>query len=212
LSPAVFLLARRDPFRCTKRGDCEALVPCPGGIIGDESACPGCGACSSACPEGTIELIEWPAGPEIGIVVNDERVTVPSRITVLHAPEILGFTVSRMPGDGVIFAPCRTGGCWSCTLLVDGRPAPSCVTAVREGMTVETSLPAGSSPLHPLYGWMGHSVGGVGTPWHLKNAKGYIEAAVFACGCNLRCPQCQNWTTTYHGKVHPFPPLRLQRP
>ncbi|MEM2265038.1 MAG: radical SAM protein, partial [Nitrososphaerota archaeon] len=28
----------------------------------------------------------------------------------------------------------------------------------------------------------------------------YIEAAVFACGCNFRCPQCQNWTTTYCGK------------
>jgi pyruvate formate lyase activating enzyme len=53
---------------------------------------------------------------------------------------------------------------------------------------------------------MGHGVGGVGTPWHLKNRRGYIEAAVFACGCNLRCPQCQNWTTTYQGKGQAFRP------
>ncbi len=50
-----------------------------------------------------------------------------------------------------------------------------------------------------------HSVGGVGTPWRLKG-KGIIKAVVFACGCNLRCPQCQNWTTTYDGREKAFTP------
>ncbi|MCX8176672.1 MAG: 4Fe-4S cluster-binding domain-containing protein, partial [Candidatus Bathyarchaeota archaeon] len=47
--------------------------------------------------------------------------------------------------------------------------------------------------------FMGHSVGGVGTPWNLKS-QGFIEVAAFTAGCNFRCPQCQNWSITYRGK------------
>jgi pyruvate formate lyase activating enzyme len=42
-------------------------------------------------------------------------------------------------------------------------------------------------------------VGGVGTPWQLKESTGYIEVACFAAGCNFLCPQCQNWDITYKG-------------
>jgi pyruvate formate lyase activating enzyme len=56
-----------------------------------------------------------------------------------------------------------------------------------------------------VHGFSGHPVGGVGTPWWLKGYR-YIEAACFSCGCNFRCPQCQNWTTTYCGKEPPLTP------
>jgi pyruvate formate lyase activating enzyme len=53
-------------------------------------------------------------------------------------------------------------------------------------------------PLRRISGFMGHPVGGVGTPWWVKmGRRGYIEVACFAHGCNLRCPQCQNFTVTY---------------
>ncbi|MDP2767614.1 MAG: radical SAM protein [Candidatus Methanoperedens sp.] len=55
-------------------------------------------------------------------------------------------------------------------------------------------------PKRLVHGWMGHSVGGVGTRWRLKKPYGFVEAACFTCGCNFQCPQCQNWTTTYCGK------------
>jgi pyruvate formate lyase activating enzyme len=34
----------------------------------------------------------------------------------------------------------------------------------------------------------------------LKASGRNIEVACFSAGCNLRCPQCQNWTKTYCGK------------
>lgn len=207
MSSGIFLLARRDPTRCIHCGACEALVPCQGGTVGEETNCTGCGACAAACPESAIELVERAPPPEITITINGERIPIPSRITVLHALELLGHSAGRFPGEGDLFAPCRSGGCWSCAVAVDGRVVPSCVTVVREGMVVETVLPSGFRPLRLLHGWMGHGVGGVGTPWHLKQRRDYIEAAVFACGCNLRCPQCQNWTTTYCGKEEAYTPL-----
>ena len=99
-----------------------------------------------------------------------------------------------------IFAPCEVGGCYSCAVEVDGEIKPSCVTAIKDGMEVKTELPEDYAPKRLVHGWMGHPVGGVGTPWYLKKVHGYVKAAAFACGCNLRCPQCQNWTTTYCGK------------
>jgi pyruvate formate lyase activating enzyme len=56
------------------------------------------------------------------------------------------------------------------------------------------------TPKRPVHGWMGHAVGGVGTPWRLNKLSGFIETACFTCGCNFQCAQCQNWTTTYNGR------------
>ncbi|MEW6215321.1 MAG: radical SAM protein [Nitrospirota bacterium] len=98
-----------------------------------------------------------------------------------------------------MFVPCEVGGCWSCAVEVDREVRPSCVTAVRDGMKINTSIPEDYVPRRIVHGWMGHAVGGVGTPWWLKGHEA-IEVACFAAGCNLRCPQCQNWTTTYRGR------------
>jgi len=186
-------------------GVCEEIVACASGNVGNTLECVGCGACYLACPNRAIELVEASKEREIRIFVDGERVYVPEKITVLKALEILGYRIGFFPGDGDIFAPCRVGGCYSCAVEVDGQVRPSCVTKVRENMKIVIRLREDYVPLRAVHGWMGHPVGGVGTPWWLKG-RYYVEAAVFACGCNLRCPQCQNWTTTYNGKERPLTP------
>jgi len=198
-------IARRSLDRCLSCGACKEIVACPGGAVGDPSRCAGCGACYVACPNEAIELVESPGRREVKVYVDGERAYVPEGVTVLKALELLGFRIAKFPGEGDVFAPCGVGGCYSCAVEVDGRVRPSCVTKVEEGMRVSTRLPEGCVPARLVHGWMGHPVGGVGTPWWLKGRR-YVEAAAFACGCNLRCPQCQNWTTTYCGRGEPLTP------
>jgi len=83
---------------------------------------------------------------------------------------------------------------------VDGVSLPICVTLVQEGMKIQIEFSHPVAPLRIVHGFQGHPVGGVGTPWNLKTSRRNIEVACFSAGCNLRCPQCQNWTKTYCGK------------
>jgi len=142
----------------------------------------------------------------VTLTVDGGPVEVPAGVTVQQALESLGHTFGRFPGDGDHFAPCGSGGCGACAVVVDGILQRSCVTPVREGMEVWTDIPKGSLPLRAVTGWTGHGAGGAGTPWQLQGTRPLIEAAVFACGCNLRCPQCQNWTVTYRGTEPPLTP------
>jgi pyruvate formate lyase activating enzyme len=143
----------------------------------------------------------------IRIKVNGESFFVPERVTVKKALEIIGYKFTKVPEKGKIFAPCEVGGCWSCAVEVNGELKPSCVTPVEKEMVIETheEILKAHRPKRLVHGFSGHPVGGVGTPWWLKGYR-YIEAACFACGCNFRCPQCQNWTTTYCGKDIPLTP------
>jgi pyruvate formate lyase activating enzyme len=186
--------------RCLDCGSCRQLVPCPGG-----EGCIGCGACALLCPNEAIEMVEEPREKEIQIEVNGKGGLVPERISVREALELLGYPVASGLGEERIFAPCRVGGCWSCIVEVDGLAKQACVTPVKEGVRVKTSLPTSYIPRRIVHGFMSHTVGGVGTPWHLKGER-YIEVACFAAGCNFRCPQCQNWTTTYCGKGEALAP------
>lgn len=90
--------------------------------------------------------------------------------------------------------PCQTGGCWSCAVDIDGELGPACITKVHPGMNIKTDA-SRFTPRRIVGGFMGHHVGGVGTPWWLKGD--YIEVACFTAGCNFCCPQCQNWRFTY---------------
>jgi pyruvate formate lyase activating enzyme len=61
-------------------------------------------------------------------------------------------------------------------------------------MRIKTDV-NGHPPRRLVGGFMGHHVGGVGTPWWLKGE--WIEVACFTAGCNFCCPQCQNWRLAY---------------
>ncbi len=183
--------------RCVECNFCKNYV-CP-----SPDSCIGCGACYIACPNMAVDLVEREVERFIRINVDCETYHVPDNITVKKALEIIGYKFSKIPEKDAIFSPCDVGGCWSCAVEIDGELRPSCVTPVRDGMVIRTEFEY--EPKRLVHGFSGHPVGGVGTPWWIKGI-GYIEVACFACGCNLRCPQCQNWTTTYCGKINPLRP------
>jgi len=125
------------------------------------------------------------------IEVDGSRLEVLEGTPLINALQSQGYSISRFPEDPGLFMPCRTGGCWACAVEADGRLRPACVLTVRDGMTIRTN-PSHLVPKRLVGGFMGHGVGGVGTPWRLKGR--YIEAACFTAGCNFLCPQCQNWS------------------
>lgn len=147
--------------------------------------------------------------PQVTLFINGSPARVPERITLLAALELLGYRVGIFPGEGDLTAPCRTGGCYACAVLVDGVLRPTCITPVREGMRVDTGPERGVVPPQRLVlGFSGHMVGGVGTPWEVKAAsgRGWVEVACFAAGCILRCPTCQNWETTFRSRGEALTP------
>ncbi|MEW6327660.1 MAG: radical SAM protein [Thermodesulfobacteriota bacterium] len=187
--------------RCKDCGACREIVACSG----RDEDCIGCGACALACPHEAIEMVEEKRAREVTIQVNGKTALVPERIPVKEALGLLGYPITALPQESGIFAPCGVGACFSCAVEINGVVKPACVTGIKDGMNIKISLPEDYVPRRIVSGFMGHMVGGVGTPWQLK-AGGYIEVACFAGGCNLRCPQCQNWAITYGGKGSPLTP------
>jgi len=208
-----FYVCRRKPKECRDCGFCTEYFYCPGvgkpSIERFETACIDCGVCHAACPYMAVErVVDTLPREQVTIVVDGDRFAVPERVTVKRALELLSLEFGKFPGETKIFAPCETGGCYACALLVDGDPKPACVTPVREGITVDLTLPKDYVPLRRVSGYQPHPVGGVGTPWWVKKSgRHYIEVACFTHGCNLRCPQCQNYSVTYDNVTTPSTPL-----
>jgi len=171
-----------EKVRCRECESCTKLVACPASF--ERELCIGCKACFFACPNKAIEMIE-DRRREVVISVDGELYSVPERIPVKKALEILGYRFEE---------GCETGGCWNCVVEVDGLLKPSCMAAVKENMRIRFA----NTTRRIVGGFMGHTAGGVGTPWYLKGK--YVEVAAFTAGCNFRCPQCQNWRITYRSK------------
>lgn len=196
--------------KCMDCGFCPMICHSPGN-------CSGCGSCVAACPYNARILEERSEHrEEVTIMVDHEKYRVPARLTVLRALELIGFTAYRYKegelNDTEILAPCRTGGCWSCAVMVNRQLKPSCVTPVEDGMEIltDTREIAREEPKRVVSGFQGHAVGGVGTPHRIKpRTLGFrsIEVACFAHGCILRCPTCQNWQITYSAVEEPLSPL-----
>jgi len=208
-----FYVCRRKPQECKDCGFCTEYFFCAGvgkpSIERFETACIDCGICYIACPYMAVErVVDTLPRKQVTILVDGDRFAVPERVTVKRALELLGLEFGKFPNETKIFAPCETGGCYACALLMDGELKPACVTPVREGMTVNLALPKDYVPLRRVSGYQPHPIGGVGTPWWVKKSgRHYIEVACFTHGCNLRCPQCQNYSVTYDNVTVPSTPL-----
>jgi len=170
---------------CRHCGYCSQVVDCPvGDPLWNREDCVGCGACVPACPYGARRLVEVEEGP-ITVRVDGEEVEVESR-WVEGALREIGHDVD---------APCGVGGCYACAVRLNGEVVPACNSKLTEGDEVETEDVDGK--IRVVSGFQPHPVGGVGTPVELKDKPGYVEAACFAHGCNLRCPQCQNHSIAF---------------
>lgn len=194
---------RREKDKCRDCGVCAYIVKCP---MGGE--CIGCSSCYLACPYMAIAPEEVTiSNKEVAIWIDDEKVYVPEKVTLKIALEFLGYEFVKFPTDAgpkKIYAPCNTGGCYACAVLVNGVLSPLCHTAVREGIRINLHVDD-VEPLRIVGSFTPHTVGGVGTPWWIKGL-GYIEVACFSAGCNLRCPSCQNFTITYNSRQRPITP------
>jgi pyruvate formate lyase activating enzyme len=184
------------------------LVACPGA---DEMVCIGCGACVITCPHQAIELITSKREKKISIYVNEEKFKVPELISVKEALVELGYQIKDHFAESGLFAPCQIGGCYSCVMMIDGKAKPICITRVREGMKINTTLPREYTPLRIVTNFTGHPTGGVGTPWEFKTGQDIIEVGCYAAGCNFRCPTCQNWFVTYLGREEPKTPYEAAK-
>jgi pyruvate formate lyase activating enzyme len=168
-------------------------------------------ACFSGCPYNAREAhIDDSPRDFISITVDEKRYSVAERTTVKRALESIGIRFGIVSNEGDLQAPCQIGGCYACEVLVNGEAVRACVTPIEKDAEIETKLPENYMPKRIIHGPQPHTVGGKATPWWLK-ARGYIEVAIWAAGCNLRCPQCQNYHTTYDGRSEPLTPHQAAR-
>ena len=190
-----------DYEKCAHCGFCVHVNTCysPG-------LCVGCLSCYYACPYEARVLVETPleSGDYVRIYVDNVEYKVPRRLTVAKALEVLGYKL-HPPGSRGPSLACGTGGCWACAVVVDGSLERACVTPVIDGMRIELST-ENYTPLRIVHGPEPHLVGGKATPWWEVDYVNYVEAAVWVAGCNLRCPQCQNYHVTYDNSTPPMTP------
>lgn len=109
---------------CQNCGFCDEYVACSSKYVGYSEECVGCGACYISCPFEAIEMKEREIERKVKIEIDGKNFSLPEKITVKHALEILGYKVGKFPSKNDLFAPCEIGGCWSCALEVDGKAMP----------------------------------------------------------------------------------------
>jgi len=199
------LVVEVDPERCRLCGFCSLVNVCR-----SPDSCIGCLSCYWACPYEARRIRVIEAEPRtIKIFVDGVQYEVPSGVSVAKALESIGFRFAK-PGSRKPSIPCGTGGCWACALIIDGSLERTCITPVRDGMEIETDVER-VEPLRIVHGPEPHLVGGKATPWWEVDYERFVEAAIWVAGCNLRCPQCQNYRVTYDNVTDPITPREAAR-
>lgn len=200
--PMKRLLVRVDSSKCRNCGFCRYVNTCY-----SPRECTGCLSCYWACPYSARYTVEKNVEERsVEIVVNGVKARVPAPATVAEALRYLGFELGK-PGSRKTSLSCKTGGCWSCAVVINGALERSCIMPVREGMRIDTDT-GNFIPLRIVHGPEPHVVGGKATPWWEVDYVHYVEAAVWVAGCNLRCPQCQNYHVTYDNVTTPLSPMK----
>jgi len=200
-----FYRVRVDSSKCRNCGFCTTVLMCR-----SPQRCIGCLACYWACPyeARVVEVVEEERRL-VRIRIDGVGYEVPEGITVARALELIGYGFAP-PGSKGISLACGTGGCWSCAVIIDGALERSCITPVREGMEISTDVER-KEPVRIVHGPAPHLVGGKATPWWEVNYVDYVEAAMWVAGCNLRCPQCQNYEVTYDNVSPALTPRQAAR-
>jgi hypothetical protein len=129
------------------------------------------------------------------VEVDGMPVDVPAGTPVKEVLEALGVHFVAFPSEGGIFMPCQTGGCWSCSLDIDGELRPICISDAQEGMRIKTDA-ASLTPKRLVGGFIAHRVGGVGTHGGsmetVSRWRASLEAAIFAAH-NARTGALPTW-------------------
>ncbi|MEM2091677.1 MAG: radical SAM protein [Candidatus Bathyarchaeia archaeon] len=197
-------------FRVIKSRSCRDCGFCSTVNICLNAECIGCLSCYYACPYEAKRIIEDKSERRyVKVLIDGVQYSVPERISVKEALRLSGYNIGIFPEEGDIQAPCNLGGCWSCIVMADGEPIRSCITGVKEGMKIETATSL--TPLRIVHGPEPHTVGGKATPWTEGKGTRYIEVAIWAAGCNLRCRSCQNYSVTYDNSSEPLTPREAAR-
>ncbi|MEM2909727.1 MAG: radical SAM protein [Nitrososphaerota archaeon] len=195
-----------DAAKCMDCGFCREVNVCR-----SRNECSGCLSCYYACPYEAKKILEvMRPSKYVTIKIDGVKYAVPSGITLKEALKLSGFVFSE-PWKKGIAVPCGIGGCWACAVIIDGALERTCITPVRDGMEVVLDVEK-IEPLRIIHGPEPHLVGGKATPWWEVGRASYVEAAIWTAGCNLRCPQCQNWRITYDnssGAVSPSEAARI---
>jgi pyruvate formate lyase activating enzyme len=149
----------------------------------------------TGCPQGARELNErHDAGKTIRFALDGKSCAVKGPVSVFDALCELGRAVkTHEPDDCRTQALCGTGGCWSCSVSINGVLTRSCVTPLQEGMEIVTD----PDILHR------HAPVRVVT---VMRPAPHYHPSIFVHGCNYRCDLCHNWDLTFAARTQPGSP------
>ncbi|MEM3544900.1 MAG: 2Fe-2S iron-sulfur cluster-binding protein [Nitrososphaerota archaeon] len=104
------------------------------------SQCIGCLSCYWSCPYNArkIKFLELEE-KNVSIWVEDRVYLVPYPSTLKEALENIGIAFGKN-GSRNLSSPCNLGGCWACSVIVDGKLERTCITPVREGMKIKLDV------------------------------------------------------------------------
>jgi len=187
MKPARFVAARNG--NCLSCGFCSDYVACA-----SKSGCVGCGSCVIGCPQGARKLKpRLDEAKSIQFTLDGNTCSVDGPVSVFDALCQLGKATKTHGPEGCTQALCGTGGCWSCSVSINGVLTRSCVTSLQEGMEIVTDpeILQRHAPVRQVT---------------LMRPAPHFHPSIFVHGCNYRCDLCHNWDLTFAAGTQPRGP------